>query len=491
MTMAMTWDEWVQHDALGLAARARRGEVTPAELAAQVAAGVAKVNPALNAVIEVFEDVVADPLKDGMRPEGAFAGMPYLMKDLGPTLKGRKQEMGAKLMQGNVAAADGYLTSRIRAAGLNIMGRTTTPEFGTCGSAENPEIYVTHNPWDLAYTAGGSSSGTGASVAAGVIPISHATDGGGSIRIPAGINGNIGLKPSRGVFSSAPAASDLTAMVSVQGCHTRTVRDTAAFVDACRGGAPGEFMPYWSAAEPYSDLIKRDPGRLRVALSHEWGDYRSTPHIVAELQRAGRVLEGLGHHVEWATPAVDFRAAYAAQTTCYITNVAQTIDRLAHLRGHERPTAEWVEPMNLKIWEAGIDLPYTARADMQFGCNTLSRGFGGFFEDWDILLTPISTSTTHKLGTLDYITLNSTETALDWFAKLWGMYAYTPLANLSGIPGISLPMAAHENGLPLGIQALSRQGNDGLLLQLAAQIERALNGKWNGGRLPGVHVTRS
>jgi len=255
MTMVMSWDEWVRHDATALAGRVGKGDVTPAELAAQVADGIAKVNPTLNAVIEVFDDVVADPLKDGMHPNGAFAGVPYLMKDLGPTLKGRKQEMGASLMQSNVAAADSYLTGRIRQAGLNIMGRTTTPEFGTCGSAENPELYVTRNPWDLAFTAGGSSSGTGASVAAGILPISHASDGGGSIRIPAGINGNIGLKVSRGVFSSAPAGSDLTAMVSVQGCHSRTVRDTAAFVDACRGGAPGEFMPYWSPAEPYADLI--------------------------------------------------------------------------------------------------------------------------------------------------------------------------------------------------------------------------------------------
>jgi amidase len=488
MTTVMSWDEWMRHDATGLAERVRDKEITPAELAAQVAAGIAK--PTLNAVIEVFEDVVADPLQDGMQQDGPFAGVPYLMKDLGPTLKGRRQEMGSKLMQGHVATADSYLTTRIRNAGLNIMGRTTTPEFGTCGSSENPEIYVTHNPWNPAYTAGGSSSGTGASVAAGILPIAHATDGGGSIRIPAGMNGNIGLKVSRGVFSSAPAVSDLTALVSIQGCHTRTVRDTAAFVDACRGGAPGEFMPYWSANQPYTSLIQRDPTRLRIALSHEWGDYRSTPHIVSELTRAGRLLETLGHHVDWATPQVDFRAAYAAQTTCYITNVAQTIDRLTRLRGHAKPTSAWIEPMNLKIWQAGIDMPYTTRADMQFACNTLCRGFGAFFEDWDILLTPIATATTHKIGESDYTTLNDTDSALDWFEKLWGVYAYTPLGNLSGIPGISMPMATHDNGLPLGIQALSRQANDGLLLQLAAQVERALDGKWNEGRRPGIHVTQ-
>jgi amidase len=491
MTLAMTWDEWVRHDATALAALVLKGALTPKELAAQAAAAIAKVNPTLNAVIEVFDDVVADPLKDGMNADGTFAGVPYLMKDLGPTLKGRKQEMGAMLMQGNVAAADSYLTTRIRAAGLNIIGRTTTPEFGTCGSAENPELYVTHNPWDLAYTAGGSSSGTGACVAAGVLPISHATDGGGSIRLPAGINGNIGLKPSRGVFSGAPGVSDLTAMVSVQGCHTRTVRDTAAFVDACRGGAPGEFTPYWSAPEPYTALVARDPGRLRIALSHEWGDYRSTPHIVSELERAAHLLEGLGHDVAWATPDVDFRAAYAAQTSCYITNGAQNIERLAKLRGHARPAPGMVEPMNYRIWEHGIGLPYTERADMQFAANAVSRGFGAFFEEWDILLTPITTATTHRIGTMDYITLNDIDNVLDWFHKLWGLYAYTPLANLSGIPGISMPMAVHDNGLPLGIQALSKQANDGLLLQLAAQIERALDGKWNGGRLPGVHVTHA
>ena len=179
--------------------------MTPAELAAQAAAGIARTDPALSAVVEVFEDVVADPLRDGMNPAGAFAGVPYLMKDLGPTLKGRLQEMGSLLMRGNRATADSYLAGRIRQAGLNIIGRTTTPEFGCCSSAENPAVYVTRNPWDTGYTTNGSSAGTGAMVAAGVLPISHATDGGGSIRIPAGACGNIGLKVSRGVFSIAPA----------------------------------------------------------------------------------------------------------------------------------------------------------------------------------------------------------------------------------------------------------------------------------------------
>ncbi len=491
MALAMGWDEWAGLDATDLAALVRSGQVTAAELSAQAAAGIAKTNPALNAVVEVFEDVVADPLKDGMNPDGVFAGVPYLMKDLGPTLKGRLQEMGSLLMRGNRATADSYLAGRIRQAGLNIVGRTTTPEFGVCSSAENPAVYVTRNPWDLDYTTCGSSAGTAAMVAAGVLPISHATDGGGSIRIPAGVNGNIGLKVSRGVFSIAPNLSDLSGLVSIQGCQTRTVRDTAAFVDACRGGAPGEFMPFWTPEAPYCELIQRDPGRLRIALSHEWGDYQATPAIVAELQRVGTFLEGLGHEVDWALPAVDFRAAFAAQTTCYVSNFAQTISNLIAPLGLERPPEDKVEPINIKIWEAGLQTSYGDRARMQAVFNTTSRGFGAFFEAWDIILTPITALPTPRIGTTEYLTISDNPSVLDWFGNLWRNFAYTPLANLCGIPAVSLPLAAHGNGLPLGIQAQARQGNDGLLLQLAAQVERAIGGQWNAGRRPGVHVTNA
>ena len=488
MTLAMSWDEWTAHDGTALAARVRAGEVTPAELAAQAAAGVALTNGPTSAVVEVFDDVVADPLKDGMNPDGVFAGLPYLMKDLGPTLKGRLQEMGSQLMQGNRASTDSFLAGKLRQAGLNIIGRTTTPEFGVCSSVEN-DLFVTRNPWNLDYTTCGSSAGSAAMVAAGVVPIAHATDGGGSIRIPAGVNGAIGLKCSRGVFSIAPNLSDLSGLVSTQGAISRTVRDMASFVDHCRGGAPGEFMPYWSAPEPYADLIQRDPGRLRIALVHQWGDFAATPHIAAELERVGRFLEGLGHHVEWALPKVDFQTAFAAQTTCYISNFAQVIAGQIARLGHERPPADLLEPINIKIWEAGLDTTYGERSKMQAVFNTTSRAFGNFFEEWDIILTPVTALPTPKVGTTEYLTVSDNPSVYDWFGNLWKNFAYTPLANLCGMPGISLPLAAQENGLPLGIQAQARQANDGLLLQLAAQIEQAIGGKWNAGKRPGVHVT--
>ena len=203
MTLAMNWHEWVQHDAVGLAERVRMGDVSPAELAAQAAAGVALINPAVHAVVEVFDDVVADPLKDGLNLDGPFAGVPFFMKDLGPTMKGRLQEMGSLMMRGNRASADTFLTGKMRQAGLNLMGRTTTPEFGVCSSAENPAVYVTRNPWNPEYTSYGSSAGTAVALAAGVLPLSHATDGGARSASRRGPMATLVSNP-RGVFFRLP-----------------------------------------------------------------------------------------------------------------------------------------------------------------------------------------------------------------------------------------------------------------------------------------------
>ena len=180
---------------------------------------------------------------------------------------------------------------------------------------------------------------------------------------------------------------------------------------------------------------------------------------------------------------------FAAQTTCYITNFAQVIDGMLAARGLERPPEDLIEPMNIRIWEAGRLASYRERYRMQTTFNTTSRAFGAFFEAWDIILTPITAKPTPLLGTTEYLTLSDNPSVLDWFDNLWRNFAYTPLSNLCGIPAISLPMARQTNGLPFGIQAQARQGQDGLLLQLAAQIERALEGRWNDGRVPTVHVT--
>ncbi|MCC3701601.1 amidase [Rouxiella badensis] len=490
MTHVMSWDEWTACDAVGMSEQLKKGEVLPAELAAQAAEATARVNPQISAVVELFDDAIREPSTDGTNMAGPFGGVPFLVKDLGPGVKGRLQEQGSKFLQGNRPGEDSFLTQQFRKAGLNIIGRSATPEFGVCSSAENPEVYVTRNPWNTAYTSFGSSAGASASVAAGILPLAHATDGGGSIRIPAGANGLIGLKSSRGVFSIAPALSDITGYVSTQGCVSRTVRDTAFFVDCCRGAAPGEFMPYWNSDEPYAELIKRDPAPLRIALSHQWGPYQSDSHFVSELERTGRLLEELGHQVEWVTPDIDFEAAFAAQTACYISNFAQFIARLLEKKGLTRPPPEWVEPINIKIWQKGIDMSYSERWKMQEVFNTTSRRLGNFYQQWDLILTPTFSRPTPLIGETRYLTLSDNPDVLSWFYQLWDIFSYTPLASLTGTPGISIPLATQQSGLPLGMHLQTRQANDGLLLQVAAQLERAFGGSFYKNTRPSVHVTR-
>lgn len=491
MPAAMSWDEWFAHDGLGLADLVRKSEVTAAELAEQAAEAVAKVNPEIDAVLEIFDDAVKDPLTDGTNPDGIFAGLPFLVKDTGATtMKGRLQEMGCMLLQGNRAAEDGFLTSQFRKAGLNLIGRTTTPEFATCSSCENPQLHTTKNPWNTDFTSCGSSAGSAVIVGAGAVPMASGSDGGGSLRIPAGVNGAISLKASRGVFSQAPYVSDFTSVVSTQGAITRTVRDSAAFADHCRGGAPGEFMPYWQPDEPYLDLIARDPRPLRIAVSHEWGPYSAAPEIVAELERVAKQMEALGHHVEWVVPEVDLQMSYDAQTHCYITNFAQTVNNLLLSHGYDRPPEGMIEPVNMLIWEAGIDSSYIDRANMQLAFNTVARQLGAFYEKWDIILTPVIAKPTPQLDTQEYLTSSNTTSVMDWFQNLWSIFAFTPICNLAGTPGISLPLGRLPNGLPLGMHFTTKQANDGLLLQLAAQIERSIEGDWHGGQTPQVHITK-
>src|SRR5690625_4767120 len=343
MELLMSWDELSKYDATAIADLIEKNEITAKELADQTVIALDAVNPDVNAIIEIFHDVVENPEKDGLNSDGYFSGIPYLMKDLGPTLKGRLQEMGSFLMQGNRSTTDSFLTKKIRNAGLNIIGRTTTPEFGICSSAENPDLYRTRNPWNVNYSSCGSSAGSAVAVATGSVAIAHGSDGGGSIRIPAGTNGLIGLKPSRGVFTNAPAGSDLTNVVATQGCLTRTIRDTAAFFDHCRGGAPGEFLPYWNSGKPYTEVIKKDPGKLRIAVSYEWGEYKSAPNTVEQLKKAASHLESLGHYVEWIKPDIDFNGVYEAQTDSYITNFAFTINELIKTKGYDRPPVDLVE----------------------------------------------------------------------------------------------------------------------------------------------------
>lgn len=490
MKKVLSWEEWADCDAIDLATLVKKGEVSASELAFQASEATAKINPHISSVVELFNDSIENPCTDGTKLDGPFSGVPFLMKDLGPGVKGRLQEQGSKFMRGNISSEDAFMTQKIRNAGLNIIGRSATSEFGVASSAENPDVYVVRNPWNTDYTTFGSSAGSAASVAAGILPLAHATDGGGSIRIPSGSQGLIGLKSSRGVFSVAPALSDISGYVSTQGCLSRSVRDSALFIDSCRGGAPGEFMPYWQPEKPYTQLIKSDPAPLRIAVSYQWGSYSSDPHFVKELERTAGLLEELGHYVEWVTPDIDFEAAFRAQTTCYISNFAQSIERMLEKKGLSAPPQDLFEPINIKIWEKGLNLSYTERWLMQDVFNTTSRKIGEFYEHWDLVLTPTFSKPTPLMGESRYLTLSDNPDVMSWFYDLWEIFSYTPLANLTGTTGISIPLAWQQSGIPLGMHFQTKQANDGLLLQLAAQLERSVGGRFNSNKVPAIHVTR-
>jgi len=230
---------------------------------------------------------------------------------------------------------------------------------------------------------------------------------------------------------------------------------------------------------------------LRIGLSCSWGSYGAEADLVAALERAARHLADLGHSVDWALPDVDFDEAYEAQTLCYISNFAQVISTHLRTRRLFEPPEDLVEPINRLIWQAGKDIAYRERFAMQEVFNRTARQFGSFFESWDIMLTPVTAQATPKIGESELLTTSNETVIQTWFHRLWKAFAFTPLSNMCGTPAISMPMERQANGLPFGIQALAPQSHDGLLLQLAAQIERSLAKGWNQGALPDVHISKT
>lgn len=464
MTLAMSWDEWARHDGVALAERVKKGELTPQELARQAAEGVAKVNPALSGVIELFEDALADPAKAGADLSGPFAGLPFLMKDLGPTMAGRLQEMGSLLMRGNRATADTFLTGKMRRAGLNLIGRTTTPEFGVCSSADNPAVYVTRNPWNTDYTTCGSSAGSGAMVAAGVVPMAHSTDGGGSIRIPAALCGLFGLKPSRGRVSLAPIGETL-AGAGAQLAVSLSVRDSAALLDALAGNEPGD--PYTAPpAGSFLAATERPPGKLRVAfMRRPVGGEALDPVLVAAVEGTAKLLEELGHHVEEAYPDYDAVAAGAAFGTVMAANTWTNIQIRANGR---TPGPDDLEPVTRQAAEQGraVVAEDYIRAVQTF--HRTGRQLGAFFERHDVLLSPTIARVSLPLGAV-----RMDGSAEQYQVGLAPMVAFTSVCNVAGVPAMSVPLAWTDDGLPIGLHFAGRFGSEEMLFSLAAELERA------------------
>lgn len=478
----MKVEDYIAYDALGLADLVRKGDVTPDELLDCALRRVEETNPTLNAVIGLFEDEARAAIKRGL-PEGPFGGVPFLVKDLRIAMAGRVTGSGGRVFaDGAPSKADSAIVAAYRAAGLVIFGKTNTPELGLNPVTEPEAFGPTLNPWNLELTAGGSSGGAASAVAAGMAPAGHASDGGGSIRIPASCCGVFGLKPSRGRVSTAPFAEGWGGM-STQHAITWSVRDSAAMLDVECQPQPGD--PYWHPAPAISFLeeTKRAPGRLRVAFSTQslrtGGEV--APACAAAVKEAAALCADLGHDVEEAKLDLDIGAYSQAFMILVCANIALSIDQAGSARGRAVQEGE-VEPLTWDTALMGRDITGAQYADAVYTVQTITRQAAAFFGRFDVLILSTLGREPVPLGYL----APSAENLPNYGPRISEFMPNTQLFNGTGQPAMSAPLHVAPSGMPVGVQFIARAGEEGLLFRLGAQLETAR--PWANRRPP--HLAR-
>ncbi|MYR60129.1 amidase [Streptomyces sp. SID625] len=475
----MRVSEYVSFDAVGLAELVAGGEVLPAELEAAAREAVRAVDPRINAVVETW------PSDDEPVPGGApLAGVPFLIKDMAVAMAGRRTELGSRLAAGNVAASDSSLMRRFRRAGLVTFGRTATPELAYGISTESALYGATRNPWDPERSAGGSSGGAAAAVAAGVVPVAHATDAAGSLRVPAAYNGLFGIKPTRGRVSMGPGVDEVFSGLAVQGGVSRTVRDSAVLLDQMRGPEPGD--PYFAAqpSRPYAEEVTRPPGSLRIGvLAQAWGGRRTTAPVADALSRTARLLESLGHRVEEAEVGLgaDWEEFVLANARLMTVNLTALVDELAAAFG--RPVdSSTLEPVTLAGYHYGQRVGGAQFLTALAMRNRVSRSLARHFDAYDVLLTPTLPEPPLPLGT--HTEGAETLDGLGWIERITDLSPFTLPFNVAGTPAMSVPVTADAGtGLPVGMQFAAGYGLESRLFRLAGQLEQA--SPWSG-RTPAV-----
>jgi amidase len=480
----MNLAEYASYDGLGLAELVRARQISAKELGLLFLAAVDKLNPQINSVIETYAERVAalDPL---LAPQGIFAGVPFMLKDIGSGEAGRRQEMGSRLTRGAIADHDRFLTQRFRAAGLTILGRTTTPEFALSASTESLLTGATRNPWNPELLAGGSSGGAAASVAAGMLPLAHASDGAGSIRIPASACGLVGLKPSRGRVSCGPLMAESLAGMSQEFVLCRTVRDAAAMLDAVAGPMVGDPFVIEQPAQPYLQDIGRSLGQLRIAwTARSWQPGTSVdPEVVRCVEQAAGQCAALGHRVTENSPAFDYEAFLRAICIGWAFGFDVEVDQLAAAMG--RPVGqETLEPVTLAYYHFARSLSAADVVWAEHTGNQLRRSTGRFFEAYDILITPTLMQLPGPLGV--YAQSRDDLDFYGFFRLCDELSVHMPLFNLTGQPAISLPLGMSASGLPIGVQFVAQFGREDLLLSLASIFEEAM--PWRARRPP-IHAS--
>ncbi|MEO6026049.1 MAG: amidase [Candidatus Binatia bacterium] len=465
-------DRFAAFDAVGQAELIRRGDVTSIELVDAAIARAERVNPQLNAILTPLYDKARAAAQDPNLPSGPFRGVPLLLKDIFGFSAGDPYYMGMKVLRdaGFVAPHDSYLVTKLREAGFVFLARTNAPELGTIPSTEPLAFGPTHNPWDPTRSPGGSSGGSAAAVAAGVVPLAHANDGGGSIRIPASACGLVGLKPSRGRASFGPDLGDGVGGLAVEGSVSRTVRDTAAFLDAIEGYMPGDPYTAPPPRRPYREEVGADPGPLRIGLmtTAPAGATMVDPDCVAAAEDAAKLLASLGHRVELAHPAaLDDMETFQHFGTMFATSTARILDGVGELIG-KTLTADDVEPFNWALAEMGGVVSarqYLKTVDWLFGYTR--RVAAWWTEGFDLLLTPTLPEPPWTLGGFHGGDPMMTGLRAQTICAFCGPF------NMTGQPAITLPTYWNAAGLPIGTQLVGAYGREDLLLRVAAQVEAA------------------
>lgn len=464
-------------DATAQAALVAAGEVTPLELLDAAIARIESIDPVLNAVVIRWFDHARE-VAASAPAGGPFTGVPTLLKDLWAHYAGQPLSNGNAALRDAAprSAIDTVLVGRMRAAGFVIAGRTNSPEFGSVPTTEPLAWGPTRNPWDTARSPGGSSGGAAAAVASGMVPVAHASDGGGSIRIPASSCGLVGLKPSQGRISLGPLRDESN--LGVELCVSRSVRDTARFLDAVRGPGVGDTVIAPAPFRPYADELGADPGRLRIGILDRRPSGEAVhPECSAAVRAVAQRLEELGHHVDEAyPPALADADAGRRFGALWSTNMATAIARIEDTLG--RPvTEDDVEPMNWAQAEyarrvSGVDYALALSASAAH-----RRAIQQWWADgWDLLVTPTTAEPPTVIGEF----ANDAAQPMAPLARSAQYVAFTPAFNTSGQPAISLPLHWTPDGLPVGVQFVAAYAREDVLIRVAAQLEQAM--PWAGRR---------
>ncbi len=457
----------LDHDATAIGAAIGAGEVTAVEVVTAALARVEERNPTLNAVVALRAEAALAEAAAVVPGSGPLAGVPFVVKDLGAEVAGLPATAGSRLFADRVAQADTELVARYRRAGLIILGNTNTPELGLNASTEPLLHGPTRNPHDPTRSPGGSSGGTAAAVASGMVPAGHASDGGGSIRIPSSACGLVGLKPTRGRTPTFPYSGVLSSPLSVQHALARSVRDSALLLDLGAGGAPGQGVVAPPPARPFVEEVSSPPGRCRVAFSLTRPDGGAVhPDCVAAVRELAELLESLGHAVEEAAPPVPTAGAMTALATGMTAVAAAGVDAWLEATGRTLGDDD-LEPFTRVLYDAGrslrgVDVVRALEAVEQVG-----YAIGPFFDRYDLLLTATIAEPAPAIGVLD------TTKPEEMYLRAGDFSAMTSIYNVTGQPAISLPTGRDATGVPVGTQLAAAFGNEALLLRVAAQVEAA------------------